>query len=69
MSLNASQRRPTGSAWWHRVWLACALLLWMPWALADNPQPTGAHAPHHVLQVFVRDGCPHCAAAKAFLPQ
>ncbi|MFC7411270.1 hypothetical protein ACFQPB_20600 [Hydrogenophaga atypica] len=41
----------------------------MPWALADNPQPTGAHAPHHVLQVFVRDGCPHCAAAKAFLPQ
>jgi glutaredoxin len=21
------------------------------------------------LQVFVRDGCPHCAAAKAFLPE
>jgi len=30
---------------------------------AANPQELG------VLQVYVRDGCPHCAEAKKFLPQ
>lgn len=52
--------------WW--VWLACALALWGTQALADNPPPATATATTEqtVLQVFVREGCPHCADAKAF---
>lgn len=39
------------------------LLLVAPWAAAATPA-----AGHDVLEVFVRDGCPHCADAKEFLP-
>lgn len=69
MSLHATRHRRLSPAWLHWVYLSCALLLWTPWALTDSLPPTGAGAPHNVLQVFVREGCPHCADAKAFLPQ
>ncbi|HQZ16866.1 MAG TPA: glutaredoxin domain-containing protein [Vicinamibacteria bacterium] len=36
-----------------------------PWPVAAQ---TPAPAPPDVLEVFVREGCPHCAAAKEFLP-
>jgi glutaredoxin len=54
-------------------WVALiVLLLAMPWAAAGaeaQPQlPSQAPASVEVLEVFVRDGCPHCADAKAFLP-
>ena len=39
------------------------VLLVAPWAAAATPA-----AGHDVLEVFVRDGCPHCADAKEFLP-
>jgi glutaredoxin len=39
--------------------LAILLSLWPPAAVAAAGE----------LQVFVREGCPHCAAAKAFLPE
>ena len=47
-------------------WIAaCFLLVAMPWAEAsDQAQPIVGP---DVLQVFVRDGCPHCAAAKEYL--
>ncbi|TLM67121.1 MAG: glutaredoxin family protein [Deltaproteobacteria bacterium] len=41
-----------------------ALAIWL--ALAPLPG-TAAGAPEQALVVYVRDGCPHCAAAKAFL--
>jgi glutaredoxin len=49
-----------------RQWIAMFLLLLaMPWAGASKQaQPV---AEHNVLQVFVRDGCPHCAEAKEYL--
>jgi glutaredoxin len=54
-------------------WVALiALLLAMPWAAAGaEAQPQLRSQPPaaaEVLEVFVRDGCPHCADAKAFLP-
>jgi glutaredoxin len=54
---------------WHRaivlLWLPlAALVLAMPSAASDEAGRAGA-AP--VLRVYVRDGCPHCADAKAFL--
>lgn len=50
-----------------RQWFAIVfLLLAMPWAAAsERAQPV---AGQDVLEVFVRDGCPHCAKAKEFLP-
>ncbi len=47
-------------------WLMLLLLLVVtPWVAASevNQAPSG----DHVLEVFVRDGCPHCARAKEFL--
>jgi glutaredoxin len=42
------------------------LLAAMPWvAAAEQAQQV---AEQDVLEVFVRDGCPHCVAAKEFLP-
>ena len=38
----------------------------MPWAAAS--ERAQAVAGQEVLEVFVRDGCPHCAEAKEFLP-
>lgn len=46
-------------------WLALVWLL--PAAASDGAQPTRAAAKQGVLEVFVRDGCPHCAEAKIFL--
>lgn len=41
------------------------LLLLIPWiAVAETMSPV---ADQNVLEVFVRDGCPHCAEAKEFL--
>lgn len=40
------------------------LLVALPLAAGEN---RGAEQP--VLEVFVQEGCPHCAAAKAFLPE
>jgi glutaredoxin len=51
-----------------RSWVL-GLLLWcaLPWlALAEVPPPQNSAPP--VLEVFVRQGCPHCAGAKAYLP-
>lgn len=52
-----------------------ALLVGLLWALAPlvapaqttEPAPTQAQAP--VLHIYVRQGCPHCAAAEAYLKQ
>lgn len=47
-------------------WLMLLLLLIVaPWVTASEVKqaPSG----DHVLEVFVRDGCPHCARAKEFL--
>jgi glutaredoxin len=50
-------------------WVALALLLLAtPW-LAAREEPAQAGGDRPVLEVFVREGCPHCAAAKEFLPQ
>ena len=46
------------------AWLV--LLLAMASAAASEPVQSPASA--EVLEVFVRDGCPHCADAKEFLP-
>ncbi len=49
-----------------RRWFALViLLLTMPWAAATERTQTAAG--QDVLEVFVREGCPHCAEAKAFL--
>lgn len=50
-----------------RQWFAMIfLLLAMPWAAAsERAQPVAGQG---VLEVFVRDGCPHCAKAEEFLP-
>lgn len=50
-----------------RRWLALLLLAFaLPQAAAtEQPQPV---AQQEVLEVFVREGCPHCGAAKAYLP-
>ena len=50
--------------WW-RILLGVLLLSLGP-ALAQ-PSPVPTEAP--VLQVFVREGCPHCAEAKVFLAE
>jgi hypothetical protein len=48
--------------------LACLMALWSGQALAQGSLPAGPQTDVAVLQVFVREGCPHCADAKAFLP-
>ena len=48
--------------------LLLAVLQTLLWSLpAAKANPAADPAP--LLEVFVRDGCPHCAAAKAFLPE
>jgi glutaredoxin len=50
----------------HR-WLAAFFLAWLgSFAAAAEPPAPAASAPP-ALEVFVRDGCPYCADAKAFL--
>lgn len=61
------QRLAAGSVWW----VALVLLSARPVA-ADSrvdPVPAQRAEEHGVLQVFVRDGCPRCVQAKAFLSQ
>lgn len=50
-----------------QTWLAPLLLLglWLGTVAAEPPTSAASGPP--VLQVFVRDGCPYCADAKAFL--
>lgn len=45
-----------------------ALLTLLPMAAPAPAAAQGAPTGAGELQVFVREGCPHCAAAKAFLP-
>lgn len=47
-------------------WLMLAALLFAPPLLAA-PERIQSAAAEGVLEVFVREGCPHCARAKAFL--
>jgi hypothetical protein len=53
------------------AWVALALLLAaVAWpAAGQRDAPAAAAAGTGVLEVFVREGCPHCADAKEFLPQ
>ena len=72
-----SQSKPIFSKatdWQQRVtlvlrWLALVLLMTAPLPAASEqaPPPTQPLAAQGVLEVFVRDGCPHCAEAKIFL--
>jgi glutaredoxin len=59
-----TKRQPVNATIKH--WFAMFfLLLAMPWAAAsEQAQPVAGQL---VLEVFVRDGCPHCAKAKEFL--
>lgn len=59
------------AAWW-----ALVLLLAWPGATlqaadpaAVTPAPAAATATRPVIEAFVREGCPHCAQAEAFLAQ
>ncbi|MCP9890508.1 hypothetical protein KBY57_05480 [Cyanobium sp. Aljojuca 7D2] len=52
---------------WLLPWLLGLLLALSPLSAPATPgpsQPNGA-----TLEVFVREGCPHCTQAKAFLPE
>lgn len=56
---------------WRRVWrylLMSFLMLPSISASAQDPSPTSLPAEANVLEVFVREGCPHCADAKLYLP-
>lgn len=57
-----------------RGWLLALLLaMLLPWqaiaALAAAPPPGEVQVGAPVLEVFVREGCPHCADAKVFLAE
>ena len=49
-------------------WFTLAALLFAPPLLAANERMQPAVA-EGVLEVFVREGCPHCARAKVFLAE
>lgn len=49
-------------------WLTLAALLFTPPLLAANER-TQLAAAESVLEVFVREGCPHCARAEVFLSE
>ena len=49
-------------------WLVLLTLLF-PVSQAMANEPGQEVANQNVLEVFVRDGCPHCAEAKAYLPE
>jgi len=50
-------------------WLALAALLLLPMPLAADIGATQPVSNQAVLEVFVRDGCPHCSEAKKFLSE
>ena len=65
---------PIATSWQHYValvlrWVALALLTVVPLPAASENAPPPAQPPvaQGALEVFVRDGCPHCAEAKIFL--
>lgn len=65
----AGWRSDPARRWLARL-LALSACLWLaapswPARAADAPSPAAAP----VLEVYVRDGCPHCADAKVFLEQ
>ncbi len=64
MTLQPSWRRAVSPI---RAWLL-ALLLTLSLALPPLPAALPSQAEGPELQVFVRQGCPHCGEAKAFLP-
>lgn len=55
-----------GPKWIVRMLVACLLAL-VPCGVASAREPADAAEP--LLEVFVRDGCPHCDEAKAYLPR
>ena len=70
--LTAATRRPS-RAIAAVVLVACALIVGMPVKAlertASAPATATKAAPPRALQVFVREGCPHCAQAEAFLAE
>lgn len=62
LRLAAIRRWPTA------VVLCLTLLVAAPLAVASPPASATVAEADDVLEVFVRDGCPHCSAAKTFLP-
>ena len=54
------------ATWWRQGLLALALAVVLSLL---PPAAAGAAAATTDLQVFVREGCPHCDAAKTFLPE
>lgn len=70
MSMHASRRADTG---WRldaiaRQWLTLLLLFAVTLPLTHAVEPVQPATEQAVLEVFVRDACPHCRAAKAYLP-
>ncbi len=52
-----------------RNWLGWwCFVLWLVFSLPALAQTAPTQADGSVLRVYVRAGCPHCAAAKAYLP-
>jgi glutaredoxin len=62
-------RRPRDAALLLAGFLAALLALLAPGPTLAQAQPGAARSQPPVLTVFVRQGCPHCAHAKAFLPE
>jgi glutaredoxin len=54
--------------WLSRLWICVLLCALLPLTAPAAPA-TPASDDTDVLIVYVRDGCPHCAAAKEYLPQ
>ncbi len=55
-------------------WVCPVVLLWLASLAVSSAQATEVSLQSHqsqdgpVLEVYVREGCPHCVAAKAYLP-
>ena len=58
---------PRLRSWLRQLWVCALLCSLLP--LAAPAAPAGFDSNTDVLIVYVRDGCPHCAAAKEYLPQ
>ena len=58
---------PRLRSWLRQLWVCALLCTLLP--LAAPAAPAGVDGDTDVLIVYVRDGCPHCAAAKEYLPQ
>ena len=63
-------RKRQGGRRFFPVWLQgmlLALALWLPVSALAEGAAVAGRAPVRELQVFVRDGCPHCQDAEVFL--